>query len=319
MLHDFFNYSAPAIKSDETHQDTKHQQITKHAHTMADLEQPKILPPPNIELKAEESLPLVPELPNFKHTSPSIMLGDVVRGLQTLGCQEATQDDDAKEVLQTTNFQSLEYKLREYIWTLALPQTRIIELAKSETYSVHSSAAVPALLHTCRESRAIALNHYNLSFSSPPTSPKVYFDFKYDWLYTRCTGCIGMDCTHKLTLTDDHKKLRGLVFEGPMTYNPFPKILRFYPAIERVILIGGKSTAKRGEIYKSKVFFMTEVFDWDPTGDVMGLARKAWEELDPSGEKPLPLIQVWRASLPDVVDNIKRSRDPAKGLWTCCS
>ena len=212
------------------HQDTKHQHIAKYADTMLDLQEPKSLPPPNIELcKAEGSLPLVPKLPNFKHTSPSIMLGYLVQGLQTLGCQETTQDHDAKEALQTTNFHSLEYKLREYIWTLALPQTRIIELAKSKTYSVHSSAGVPALLHTCRESRAIALNHYNLSFSSTSTLPKVYFDFKYDWLYTRCSGCIGMDCTHKLTLTDDHKKLKGLVFEGPMTYDPFPKILDGVP------------------------------------------------------------------------------------------
>lgn len=315
-MHEFFNYSKPPVKSAGMPQDTRYQHSPECANTICDLQQLKNPSVANMELySSERSLILVPRLPNFKHNSPSIMLGDSFTKLQTLGCQGQA----AKEVLQPSNFHGLEYRLRYYIWTLALQKTRIIELAKSETYSVHSCATVPALLHACRESRAIAMEHYNLSFAASSTSPKVYFDVKYDWIYTRCNGCLGIGCTHKLTLTDDHAKLKSLIFEGPMTYNPFPKILRFYPAIERLILISGKSNAQRGEIEKKEVSFTTKVFEWDRTGDVMGLARKAWEELDLTGEKPLPLTQVWRASIPDVVDNIKRSSDPTKGLWTCCS
>jgi 2EXR family len=233
--------------------------------------------------------------------------------------QEAIQDQPAKEVQSTVGFLSVDYKLRKYIWTLALQQPRLIELTKSSTYSVQSHAAVPALLHTCRESRAIAKKHYALAFATHETSPKVYFDFQQDWIYTRCSGCLGTGCTHKLMLTEDHKKLKRLIFEGPMTYNPFPKIVRFYPAVEKLIIISGKSSTRRGEINKDNIYFVRKVLEWDCNRDLLALAEKAWMDLEPSGGKPMALSRIWQATLPDVVDGVKRSSDPKKGLWTCCS
>ena len=120
-------------------------------------------------------------------------------------------------------------------------------------------------------------------------------------------------------LTEDHKKLKYLIFEGPMTYNPFPKILRFYPTVEKLIIISGRSSTKRGEINKDDISFVSKVFEWDRKGDLLALAQMAWMDLEPSGEQTMTLSRIWRATMQDVVDDVKRSSDPMKGLWTCCS
>lgn len=268
------------------------------------------------------SFPLRSELPVFKHTPIALMLEELTQGLKASDPGGSIASQSTGQTQQPVNFLSLNDKLRKKIWTLALqhpsPSPRIIELRNSNTHGIVSRAPITALLHTCRESRAIAKEGYDLSFSTDSTSPKVYFDFKHDWVYTRCSGCLGNGCGHKLTLTNDHKKLKHLIFEGPMSFNPFPKILRFYPGIENLILIGGKSAVQRDQINKEDITFVNETFDWAREEGLMALAKKAWKDLEPSGDKPLLLKHIWRATLPGVIDNGKRNSDPAKGLWTCC-
>jgi hypothetical protein len=318
-LHGFFHSSKPTIATEETQQDTIGQRRLGEGDIMLDLCQSNDSLQAHTVFHRPESLPLVPKLPNFKHTTLSLMLGELVEGSQIFESQKPTAKQSTEQMPWPANFFNLEYKLRKYIWILALQRSRIIELTNSTTYSTVSRAAVPALLHTCRESRAIAKEHYVLSFATQATSPKVYFDFNHDWLYTRCSGCLGVGCTHKLTLTSDHKKVKHLVFEGPMKFNPFPKILRFYPGIENLILIGSKSSAKRDEIDKTDLALVDKSFEWECGDGLLALAKIAWTDLDPTVEKPLPLTYIWRATISDIVDDVKRSTDPTNGLWTCCS
>lgn len=57
---------------------------------------------------------------------------------------------------------------------------RVMTLAM-RTYHYRSSCPIPALLHTCRESRrAMQLCGYELAFSLGSQQPSVWFNFKYD-------------------------------------------------------------------------------------------------------------------------------------------
>lgn len=46
-----------------------------------------------------------------------------------------------------------------------------------------TSNPVPAIFHVCQASRAVALKHYQLSFSTIGSKPRTYFDFEIDNLY----------------------------------------------------------------------------------------------------------------------------------------
>jgi hypothetical protein len=319
MLEGFFNSSTLTILDEEIRQNATISRQGPSGKTLADVSQPENALSTNTVPHTESFLPLVPALPNFKHTTLSHMLKTLVEGSTLPKDEEKAAKEPTNETHQPVTFLSLPTRLREKIWNLAIQRPRIIELTTSTTYSTVSRAPVPPLLHTCQESRAIALQHYSVSFATPATSPKVYFDFKNDWVYTRCTGCLGTSCNHKLTLTADHLNVRHLVFEGPMSFNPFPKIVRFYPRLESLILVGGRSVVPRGEIDEAEIFPVDWQFDWAGEDDFLTLAQKAWREIEPSGEKKLKLKRVWHGTLPGVVDDLKRSSDAGKGLWTCCS
>ena len=317
-MHDFFNGSTSPRTDEETHQEAPSQHKTGRDDLLLDIAEPDNTSQAETERTSSTTiLALAPKLREFKHTTFSLMLEGLGQRSRVFGSGDKTEKLPTQEAKQPVNFLSLDDKLRERIWTLALQYPRIIELTRSATYSVRSRATVPALLHTCQESRAIAKKHYSLSFAPPETSPKVYFDFDHDWLYTRCGGCLGMDCNHKLTLTEDHCKLKNLIFEGPMSCNPFHKIIKFYPNIKNLILVRGRSTAQRNEIKKTDISIVHEKFEWAFKVDLLPLAEKTWKELDKSGGS-MPLKHIWRATLPDTV-NVKRSHNLKKGLWTCCT
>lgn len=224
-------------------------------------------------------------------------------------------EDPAVEAHPPATFHSLSEDVRKTIWTHALPGPRIIELTILRK-NIVSRARVPTLLHTCRESRAVALKHYTLAFGHNASPPKVYFDFRYDWIYTRCPGCLGANCSHKSMLTGDHSRLRHLVYEGPISFNPFTKILRFFPDIRGVILIRGKSKGYRDEIDSEEFVHLEEGFEWAGDKEPIELAKEAWKDINSTQEK-LKLKRVWRCTLPNLVDDGKR-REAGKGLWTCC-
>ena len=87
-------------------------------------------------------------------------------------------------------FTSLPYELRAQIWQLALPGPRVIEIRNRAGYfenlhctQIYSICRIPVLLHTCRESREVALKYYALSFSITNFPPQIYVDFSVDTIY----------------------------------------------------------------------------------------------------------------------------------------
>lgn len=106
-----------------------------------------------------------------------------------------------------TLFPQLPAELRLKIWFFAMPRQRLVEIMVDKTYdvlptSVHqdkwsyirtvrSPTRVPAMLHTCHESRLEALKHYHLSFGEDISSidrrnARIYFDPSVDVLYLNC-------------------------------------------------------------------------------------------------------------------------------------
>jgi len=97
-----------------------------------------------------------------------------------------------------TLFGDLPPELQLLIWEAARPAPRFIILqgrpqnpsrSRWDDQDIYSNAKVPALLHTCRNSRRIALKWYRLSFGNPTFPPRVYFDWEEDCLHARCRNC----------------------------------------------------------------------------------------------------------------------------------
>jgi hypothetical protein len=220
-----------------------------------------------------------------------------------------------------TLFTKLPEKLRKKIWQHARPERRVIQLCVSlSAKSIISTAPVPALLHVCRESRTLAQTWYEFSFSSLEfRMPKVYFDFTRDGIYTHCGGCLGSNCTHKLTWTKDHERVKLLAFEAPMSFKPFRKIARQYPGVEELILIKGKSMVPGGQIPWEAFEKVNERFSWqDYEHDLVVQYRRLLIENEPLLAKDSRLRKIQRMTLPGVVETAGLSPSSGKGMWTCC-
>ncbi|CAL3973377.1 hypothetical protein PZA11_005630 [Diplocarpon coronariae] len=98
-------------------------------------------------------------------------------------------------------FSRLPTELRLTIWELSRPEPRVVKTVLSKKHdNVRSAATIPNLLHTCHESRVVALKWYRLSFGPRSysvahlrrqVSQRVYFDWSRDYLYVQCHQCRG--------------------------------------------------------------------------------------------------------------------------------
>jgi hypothetical protein len=90
-----------------------------------------------------------------------------------------------------TPFARLPTELRLKIWELNLPAPRLVPLhytppsagTNASLQGSTSPAPIPQNLHTCQESRYLALCHYRLSFALMQTPPKIFFSPCDDILY----------------------------------------------------------------------------------------------------------------------------------------
>lgn len=83
-----------------------------------------------------------------------------------------------------TIFPNLITELRLNIWTIALfNHPRIIEILAGDNNEYYTPTSSPPLLSTCQESRAIALQHYHLSFPSESHPAKIYFNPSLDTIF----------------------------------------------------------------------------------------------------------------------------------------
>jgi len=82
-----------------------------------------------------------------------------------------------------TLFPDLPIELRRSIWKFSAGR-RVVEIMYNQfTRGYESTTAISAILHATRESREVALECYDLCFSTNDAEPAIYFDFSIDALY----------------------------------------------------------------------------------------------------------------------------------------
>ncbi|KAH7330421.1 hypothetical protein BKA65DRAFT_539567 [Rhexocercosporidium sp. MPI-PUGE-AT-0058] len=108
-------------------------------------------------------------------------------------------------------FSNIPIELRLMIWEAARPVARAVKLSFSQhnrtdtwPHRLYSGAVIPNVLHTCGESRRLALKWYTLSFGpwhSTDTLSKedgwedrIFMDWSRDYLYLQCNNCRGSGC-----------------------------------------------------------------------------------------------------------------------------
>lgn len=93
-----------------------------------------------------------------------------------------------------TGFSKLPAEIREEIWEYALPSSRIVKIewkATAKSSGTNSNLAssymdlVPAMLHICRQSRAIALEIYTLVACQPFTKQLLYINLYDDIVHIK--------------------------------------------------------------------------------------------------------------------------------------
>jgi hypothetical protein len=116
--------------------------------------------------------------PLTKSFSPPKGVWDIIAGTYTRTAPEKQSD----KIFHL--FPNLPKELRREIWLLSLPSSRIVEVfwdeAKNECWSV---APLPTALSVNQEARGVALEHYELLFSTRGESKKIYFNTEVDELY----------------------------------------------------------------------------------------------------------------------------------------
>lgn len=117
-------------------------------------------------------------------------------------------------------FPLLPIELRNHIFAAAI-QPRLVTCY----YNFQSPAPIPALLHTCQESRrTLQLCGYELAFAAPNEPPKIWFNFKYDVL----EAGVG-----ELPLKDRIRIERIAIPEGFNDYN-VPEVTKIMPEFGRL-------------------------------------------------------------------------------------
>ncbi|APA06060.1 hypothetical protein sscle_01g008300 [Sclerotinia sclerotiorum 1980 UF-70] len=208
----------------------------------------------------------------------------------SLGLADPEEDYIEVAVIPTTflRFSKLPQKLRHQIWHFTRPEARYIKIRESRwTTGLFSGAPIPAMLHTCQESRKMALIWYDLSFArdpemcfldqhtlntimenaltnEEPREARIYFDWERDGLYSQCARCTGhrMSCRHA-PLSFDFLRIKRLAFEGPLSVNPFYKIALCFPAVESIILIRGRSSIRRKAVLPLEFIYVDKRFEWE--------------------------------------------------------
>ncbi|CCD48343.1 hypothetical protein BofuT4_P107270.1 [Botrytis cinerea T4] len=237
-------------------------------------------------------------------------------------------------------FSELPGKLRRQIWNFARPEARYIKLRESKwSAALYSDAPIPALLHTCQESRNSALRWYDLSFARDPemgfwdqktlneimdnaltegqrAKPRIYFDWERDGIYSQCARCNGhrMSCRHA-PLSFDWLRVKQLAYEGPLSINPFYKLTLCYPAVESIMLIRGRSAVRRTAISPSEFIPVDERFEWEGD-DLLATCFETIQNTDPECDALETITSVQRMTLMDVnqtevVDRVESS------YWPC--
>jgi hypothetical protein len=148
-----------------------------------------------------------------------------IAGIRSLAPPIPSNKDTENEF---SGFRKLPTELRLKIWGYAIPATRILKVVKNENPSkivisqnpdgTHSGrcsrsylilAATPAVLHICRESRVLALQHYALAFHTTLDDRPIYFNFETDVFHFEDTDVLNKFSGNAFMLNRRTKKLHG--------------------------------------------------------------------------------------------------------------
>jgi hypothetical protein len=125
------------------------------------------------------------------------------------------------EPLEFTLFPRLATETRLTIWKMAIPGPRVITIQEHNDATPNfrllaASYVIPAMLHTSRESREVALKVYELDFTDHLYIKPMYLDFSKDIIFAKdprdlMSLCIGsqLDPRNHTNLREDlrHSKL----------------------------------------------------------------------------------------------------------------
>ena len=79
-------------------------------------------------------------------------------------------------------FTSLPAELRIAVWQFSVPEPRNLVLSWNGK-EFKSNGTPPNILHVCHEAREESTKSYSLTFGSPGSPPKIWFDYARDVLY----------------------------------------------------------------------------------------------------------------------------------------
>ncbi|EWY99464.1 hypothetical protein FOYG_03507 [Fusarium oxysporum NRRL 32931] len=130
------------------------------------------------------------------HQDLSPIIRDLLRENESLKAQLRAAEDYNRKLRchNGKSFMDLAPELRLLIWNFALPDQRVLRVTELPTpgglelgLTFFCSARAPALLHTCRESREVALAHFKPFFkkgaNNHTITRPIYFRPNVDILY----------------------------------------------------------------------------------------------------------------------------------------
>lgn len=131
-----------------------------------------------------------------------------------------------------TLFSKLPFELRRIIWRYSLPRRRVVGvLYNDKTGECKSRCPIPTALHVNSEARGVALESYELVFSTQMANAMVYFDFSVDALYIGVGNFSPSRSDPTCVLframqSNDLKRIEHLIIDD--------QIFFLYPSIEEV-------------------------------------------------------------------------------------
>ncbi|PVH77077.1 hypothetical protein DL98DRAFT_276702 [Cadophora sp. DSE1049] len=169
-------------------------------------------------------------------------------------------------------FGRLPPELRSIIWKLAMPESRVYSMrASKKNYGLgYAAASVPALLHTCRESRAIAIPMYTSRYSH---YPHYTFFSKHDVIFLGCDKsedclsldyCSGPSCQRRLGVYNSPTTIQRYMFEVVPHTKPFSGIYLMFNRedVEELLLVDSHSGKPTKEAVLSNYREITTPFKW---------------------------------------------------------
>lgn len=121
------------------------------------------------------------------------------------------------------------------------------------------------MLHTCSESRQVALSWYQLAFNTHSWIPPLaYFDFSADYLYTGCTESCKLPCNACFYIfrNPDITKVQKLLFSLPGRFDPFFELYVYFLSAKEVLLFNPNTSSLKQGSKLSDLRETKEPFEW---------------------------------------------------------